>query len=301
MNKITSIERRDEEERITYLFDSFGNMQTYYSRYSDKDEFSWAAYEAETIIQKDRIEADGGIVVDLTWINSVIRELKEQNIYSSCKLLTDANFGVKKDITGAVSKLYDLSGNNNDAIQPTGASQPIWSLVNGKGIINYDGTDDFLIVLTSSMNLRLSQTWFASGKSSNISCAIVAKDDIVNQRQMSWENGGRDDYLFIPAATGVNAGIALTANVPCILSFRFTSGVKIEGWKNNVTGTPVSTAGITTNDAAIDYSIGARYTGSAWNNPWNGYLNNTLAFDIALSEGQRQNVESIINSYYTIY
>jgi len=104
----------------------------------------WAGYQDETLAQKARIEADGGVIIDLEWIDLVISTLKTLGIYGNAKLLTDANFGVKKDITGAVSKLYDISGNNNDAVQTTGASQPIWSLSGGKGIITYDGSDDML-------------------------------------------------------------------------------------------------------------------------------------------------------------
>lgn len=100
----------------------------------------WSGYQAETLAQKVRIEANGGTVIDLEWIDLVISTLKTLGIYSNCKLLTDANFGIKKDITGAVSKLYDISGNNNDAVQTTGASQPIWSLINGRGVINYVGS-----------------------------------------------------------------------------------------------------------------------------------------------------------------
>jgi hypothetical protein len=106
-------------------------------------------WQPETITQKNRIEADGGVVIDLPFMNRVIYTLKALGIYSNCKLLTDANFGVKKDITGAVSKLYDISGNNNDAIQATGASQPIWSLVGGKGVITYDGSNDHLSAVDS--------------------------------------------------------------------------------------------------------------------------------------------------------
>jgi len=94
-------------------------------------------YDPDTLIQKARIESDGGTVINLALMDGSIKILKSLGIYGNAKLLTDANWGVKKDGSGAVSKLYDISGNNNDAIQATGASQPIWSLVGGKGVITY--------------------------------------------------------------------------------------------------------------------------------------------------------------------
>jgi hypothetical protein len=100
--------------------------------------------EPETTIQINRIVADGGVVIDPVFMNSTIKLLKSLGIYGNAKLLTDANFGVKKDGSGAISKLYDISGNNNDATQSTGASQPIWSLVNGRGVITYDGVNNWL-------------------------------------------------------------------------------------------------------------------------------------------------------------
>lgn len=112
--------------------------------YPTLNKSSGIKWQSETITQKNRIESDGGKVIDLIFMNKVISTLKQLGIYGNCKLLTDANFAVKKDGSGAVSKLYDISGNNNDIIQATGASQPIWSLVNGKGVITYDGVNDLL-------------------------------------------------------------------------------------------------------------------------------------------------------------
>jgi len=45
--------------------------------------------------------------------------MKAQGIYTSAKFIGDANMAVKKDGFNAVSVLYDVSGNNNDAVQLT--------------------------------------------------------------------------------------------------------------------------------------------------------------------------------------
>lgn len=106
--------------------------------------YSTGGWTPETLIQKSRIESDGGEVVNLTCMNAVISELETLGIYSNCKFLTDADFGVKKDIDNKVSKIYDISGNGNDVASLISANQPIWNTLGDKGLITYDGTSDYI-------------------------------------------------------------------------------------------------------------------------------------------------------------
>jgi hypothetical protein len=99
--------------------------------------------DADVAAQKARIEADGGTVVDLARITEVITTLKSMGLYSSCTMLVDARFGVKKDGSGYVSKWYDISGNNNDCVQSTTASQPLWTNTTVP-LLTFDGVNDFM-------------------------------------------------------------------------------------------------------------------------------------------------------------
>lgn len=95
------------------------------------------------LVQKARIVADGGTVVDFWKMNTIISTLRLMGIYGSSKLILDANC-VKKNGANLVSKLYDISGNNNDAIQIITNCQPTHTVENGKSILNFDGIDDYL-------------------------------------------------------------------------------------------------------------------------------------------------------------
>ncbi len=67
---------------------------------------------------------------------------------AGCKLWMNGD-SVSKDVSNYVDTLFDMSGNNNDAIQNTGANQPLWIAdggagVNNKPVVRFDGSDDFL-------------------------------------------------------------------------------------------------------------------------------------------------------------
>lgn len=97
-------------------------------------------YEAETIAYRDRVLADGGEVIDLDYVDSVYKKLKELSLLASLKHWSSARAGVRKDSANYVSKLYSGDSLSKDITQTTGAKQPFYEL----GFIVYDGQDDFL-------------------------------------------------------------------------------------------------------------------------------------------------------------
>lgn len=106
-------------------------------------------YEPETPAYRDRVLADGGEVIDLDYVDSVYKKLKELSLLSSLKHWTSARAGVRKDSAGYISKVYSLDG-VNDGVQTTGAAQPLYS---STGYV-FDGTDDGLAAAYhSSLNV----------------------------------------------------------------------------------------------------------------------------------------------------
>jgi len=97
-----------------------------------------SSYEAETIAYKNRVEADGGVVIDIGYVDRVIVKAKSLGILANMIHWTSHLAGVKKDAGNAVSKLYSFVG--IDVVQTVGSSQPIHSATG----ITYDGDDDFL-------------------------------------------------------------------------------------------------------------------------------------------------------------
>lgn len=272
---------------------------TNYSAYSNVA--SATSYEALTITQKTRIEGDGGTIIDLVYMNTAIKTAKGLAGYASLKLLSDTNFAIR--IVGSkIDKIYDISGNNNDLVQTTDSARPGYSVVGGKTLATY-GTDIFMAIPYTSLNMLSSQTWIGAGKTTNnASCNPAARDNGSTSRNFSWEAGSQNPYFITGAsAVGANAGIQLTNNVAGIFSARFTSGSKVEGWLNGVTGTPVNTANVSINDVTLDYSIGARYTGASVANPFPGQIYSFFAYSSAITNAERITMEGVINAYYTIY
>jgi hypothetical protein len=81
----------------------------------------------EAATYQARVATDGGTVVSSTAINESIRYAKASGIYDYLTAWYSARFGYKDVGSGLCSKWYDLSSNNNDAVQTTGANQPVWT------------------------------------------------------------------------------------------------------------------------------------------------------------------------------
>ena len=84
------------------------------------------AYEAETVAYIDRVEADGGVVLEPDYVDAVFKRLKEKNLLSTLKHWTSYRAGMKKDASNNISKLYSLAS-GSDVVQTTASAQPEYS------------------------------------------------------------------------------------------------------------------------------------------------------------------------------
>lgn len=254
----------------------------------------------ETITQQRRIIADGGTVVNPTWMNNVIRTMKAMGIYGNAKLLTDANFGVKKDGSGAVSKLYDISGNNNDAVQATGTSQPIWSLVNGRGVITYDGVDDYLLT-TNTLNYLTTDnfTWNAKIKTAIDSRMIMGRIDNAPPNDPSIfmavgiASSALDDYKFrvyIRDNAGINTADPGIYSLRTIADNNLHNLYFVKGNLITINTDNIDIVNATNNINAVTLrlpiSIGALYNRLAFTFNFSGQINSSTIFNIALTQSQ---------------
>lgn len=114
-------------------------------------------YETETIAYRDRVEADGGIVINLDLVDSVFVKLKAYSYLANVLTAVSPYFGVKKDASNNISKLYGLNG--YDFEQLTGANQPLWEEhADGNKYIQSDGTKSMLASTTEAItNLTIIQ------------------------------------------------------------------------------------------------------------------------------------------------
>jgi hypothetical protein len=209
---------------------------------------------------------------------------------------------------GYVTTWYDQSGNGNNATQSTAANQPLivssGSLITdgGKSAINFDGLNDFL---QSDNNIGI------SGSENRAWSAVLNRDD----------TGGANDYLL---GWGENiTGKACNFSMEYFLRFAGTikdysttgsinnqeliyvdgNGVNIDAYNlylNGTLGTPSTSTNGTTTLSTTDTPLVIGAT----------YANNSICFDGTVQEiiiwgttkpSDRASVESLINTYYSIY
>ncbi len=106
----------------------------------------------ETEAYKVRVETDGGVIINLTDVDNFYTYAKAGGYYNDLAFAYSAQCGIKKDESGYVEKWYDLSPNQNDAVQATGDNQPQWlaNQQNGRAGIVFDGSNDSFTVAHDS-------------------------------------------------------------------------------------------------------------------------------------------------------
>lgn len=87
-----------------------------------------------------RVVADGGTVIDQAKVLADFQTLLDNNLYSNLVLAEAAKYGLKKDGSGNISVLYNLT-NANDSTQGTLANQPNYNTSPDR--ITPNGTTDY--------------------------------------------------------------------------------------------------------------------------------------------------------------
>lgn len=244
-------------------------------------------------IQIARILADGGTVVDESHLRNTLNTIYAQGLEDSIQVLTDANFGVKKDGGGAVSKLYDISGNDNDPLQTAGSIKPIWTAAqqNGKAEISYT-SNQYL----ETNPLTINQPFFYQ---------VVAKcnvDSGVHNFLIATDSGLASLYAAPTIeAILINAGTALLGTA------RNTLIKLYEGAFNGLTstfydnGSQVGAAA----DVGTGYYDNASMLIGVRNTPrdlgWNGKIYTVNMYSAIPTTTQRQAMEALFDNYYNVY
>jgi hypothetical protein len=256
----------------------------------DLDSYTAAPAEAETMTQMNRILADGGTIVDLDYMDLVISTMKAQGIYTAAKFIGDANIAVKKDAgTGAVSILYDISGNNNDAVQAVGANQPIWTagVQNGKYGIFGGNANTYLV---SPATVNQPDTIVVAEKLTATLSGAHFIDAYSGARQIVIAGAGQ---LGLYAGASLDSGIAANTS-PNILVSIF-NGSSSELFKNGVSIASGDAGANASHDILIGAGNGAPPTSI------NGNMLFVAEFNVSLTTTQRQAVDNLLNTYYAIY
>jgi len=260
-----------------------------------------------------RVLDDGGTVVDVEYMDKLVKLLKQLGIWGNVNFLGDANFAVKKDAANAVATLYDLKG-SNDAVQTTGANQPIWtaSSQNGKYGIGYSGATSFMTVGTESN--------FDFERTDSFSVYSILKIPAAGGGYLTskltqggsyegWEVVyGATTYLYLINTLTSNQmyckldppGFDDSVTRSFLMTYNGTSAYAgIIFYSNNVVQSHDGETGALTATIlnAKNVYIGARDGGVNFT----GTIMTNIIFDIVPTATQRTAIETFINQYYQIY
>lgn len=257
-----------------------------------------SGYEAETIAYRDRVELEGGAVIDLDYVDAVYKKLKELSLLSNLKHWTSASAGVLKDASGYVSKLYSLGGASNEATQTTGASQPLLSSPD----IIYDGTDDYLTGPALSGN----QFSFISVFNADVVTKSGGQGLVSNytgsEGALMWIKQTGDIAIGFVNTSGslINCGnVAVTDAAKYIASGTYDKSALKFFLNGAKLGTEAATtADIQQSTRGIDF---AQYWDGAAGHFLTGKQNEQVVFDIGLTEANTIALHDLINSKNLVY
>ena len=102
-----------------------------------------ACCDATTTAYEARVTADGGTVVSESDIDAFVQSAKRYGYWWKLADAYSPTFGVKKDGSGNVSKLYGINGNDATAIS---GHYPVWTAAqrNGRATLSFDGSTQYL-------------------------------------------------------------------------------------------------------------------------------------------------------------
>jgi len=271
-------------------------------------------YRTDTYAYQARVVADGGTVINIAMVDNAYKLLADNSL--SPVVWLDANFGVKKDGSNKVSKLYDITDNDFDATQATSGAQPVWTtgIKNGLAGIVFDGTDD---TLSEGSNL---------GKPASFTTFTICAADNVASNNFVWGNYvSPNSYTMWFAAiadtasgdlkaaisnqsgsanTGFyTAGSQITNGEVFLYTTKFATGAytNLLIYKNtSVKSGTFSPSNATTNSGtSYNYSIGGY--GNLGSNYFDGSICTHIVFNSALSDTNRGYIESFLNGAYEVY
>ena len=189
-----------------------------------------------------------------------------------------------------VTKIYDQSGNTRDASQGTAGNQPLYtaSAWNGKPGVTFAATDKLSI---TSFNLATFSI-FVSQKSTPVTTEEQFFLFHTDNRQVSYRNTATNRIsLYDGANNPVSSVLAVGRSVQSLLEY-IGNNPTISFFQNGVA------SGTGTVGAGMKLNMMGSQDGGAF---VNGFMLDTVIYDLALSAGNRQTVETNINAFYALY
>jgi hypothetical protein len=204
----------------------------------------------------------------------------------------------------AVSSWTDSSGLGRNAVQATGANQPLFKtlIVNSKPIIRFDGSNDFLKVTSLVKGVF---TAFYVYKTSTAGTALLGEHSTNSNSAGHYFNPGGAAHFNAAFASASSAwdgsGVTLNNGAFRIVSQRFAgTHATHEGWVNGAAitkGTIYASGSGGIGLVTADYYIGSRAGSSLF---YNGDIAEIIIYSSALSTADRQSAEDYLSAKYGI-
>lgn len=199
---------------------------------------------------------------------------------------------------GAIARWEDKSGNGRHATQSTGVSQPLrkTGIQNGRDVARFDGANDYMAGSLPALGAGEYTVFIASkqNSSANYETIITLGGDANYSALIPTKS--HTDYLFVGSIFNdyLQTTNSLVGNK--IISIK-RSGSTGYAWINGSATSPAS-ASIVSQNIVADYKIGGL---PVYSQMLNGDVLEVIVFPTALSDTDRQAVESYLNAKWAIY
>jgi hypothetical protein len=193
---------------------------------------------------------------------------------------------------GSIPKLFDASGNENDATQSDTAKQPALdkNSIGGRWGASFDGGDDEMVNKNSLATSPSTHFWTASlNKTPDVEHLVDGNQNNSLSTRQIVRVAGSNDKWGIYNGKNLLDGAADQNNHIFEVVFDGKSSEFI------IDGTSVA-QGDAENGRLEDLTIGSRRGGSYWN----GLVNEGIIFDAKLSSNQRSTIRNHIQDWYSL-
>ncbi|NVO02169.1 MAG: PKD domain-containing protein [Bacteroidetes bacterium] len=202
---------------------------------------------------------------------------------SNLQLWFAADSGITKDGFGKVSQWTDLSGNNNDAIQPSSSQQPLYfsNDLNQKPSVRFDGSDDLLSVnnFIPLKSIYIIANWNGNETVFPNYCSLLDRKTY----------SGGWGYLFMAEGNTSNFYQGL-----------FGANININS-QNNLNFSPFNNykiiSGFNDNNYAFDLNIGN--SSSSAGRVWKGGVCEIVIYNSLLSTPEKNNIDNYLRFKYS--
>lgn len=231
---------------------------------------------------------------------------------AGCQLWLKADAGITKDSSNYVSQWADQSGNGNHAVQGTVINQPLLvnNEYNGNPTVRFNGSSSFIEgVITPTPNERVTIFFVAKQFSNTLNNGAILlnmsseANDYINPGQIVvMANSPTSQIFYRGNGVATNSYSSSYNNNLCVFCIKIDGANPLTTYNSYINGREnvLTTSGnyVFSYDR---YILACRYVGGAYGYFINIDFSEVIIYNSALSDIDRQLVESYLNTKYALY